>query len=93
MLVAGDWRSELWFIDSLRPSPRDSDRLLVTVLFVDIVGSTELAARLGDAQWSQLVERYHQLVRRELMHFRGREIDTAGDGLFAAFDGPARAVH
>ena len=69
-----------------------SERVLATVLFTDIVGSTELAARLGDSAWRKLLERHHALVRVELARFQGRELDTAGDGFFAAFDGPARAV-
>jgi class 3 adenylate cyclase len=68
------------------------ERVLATVLFTDIVGSTELAARLGDSDWRGLLERHHAAVRRELARFQGRELDTAGDGFFAAFDGPARAV-
>lgn len=69
-----------------------TERVLATILFTDIVGSTELAARLGDAAWRELLERHHAIVRRELARFHGRELDTAGDGFFAAFDGPARAV-
>lgn len=72
-----------------RRSPR---RLLATILFTDIVGSTELAVRLGDESWQQLVATHHAAVRRELRRFRGRELDTAGDGFFAAFDQPAQAV-
>jgi class 3 adenylate cyclase len=68
------------------------ERVLATVLFTDIVGSTELASRLGDSAWRELLQRHHTLVRRELARFQGRELDTAGDGFFAAFDGPARAV-
>lgn len=68
------------------------DRILVTVLFTDIVGSTEHAARLGDRSWRDLVERHHELVRTLLARYRGVEMDTAGDGFFAIFDGPARAV-
>ena len=71
---------------------RQSERVLATVLFTDIVGSTELAARLGDTAWRELLERHHAIVRRELARFHGRELDTAGDGFFASFDGPARAV-
>ena len=70
----------------------EPDRVLATVLFTDIVGSTERAAELGDASWRELVERHHELVRSLLTRYRGREIDTAGDGFFATFDGPARAV-
>jgi class 3 adenylate cyclase len=69
-----------------------SERVLATILFTDIVGSTELAARIGDSAWRALLQRHHTLVRRELARFQGREVDTVGDGFFAAFDGPARAV-
>ena len=72
--------------------PTEPERVLATVLFTDIVGSTERAAELGDRRWRDLVEDHHALVRSELARFRGREIDTAGDGFFATFDGPARAV-
>jgi class 3 adenylate cyclase len=68
------------------------DSVLATVLFTDIVGSTERAAELGDRAWRELLERHHALVRRELTRFRGEERDTAGDGFFATFDGPARAI-
>jgi class 3 adenylate cyclase len=68
------------------------DRVLATVLFTDIVGSSEKAASLGDSAWRELLERHHELVRRELARFRGAEVDTAGDGFFASFDGPARAI-
>jgi pimeloyl-ACP methyl ester carboxylesterase len=70
----------------------EPDRVLATVLFTDIVGSTERAAQLGDQRWLELLEGYYSLARRELTRFRGREVDTAGDGFFAAFDGPARAI-
>ena len=63
-----------------------------TVLFTDIVGSTALAARLGDREWSDLLQRHRALVRRQLERFRGHEIDTAGDGFVASFDGPARGI-
>jgi len=72
--------------------PGEPERILATVLFADIVASTERAARLGDHRWHELLDGYYDLARRELTRFRGREIDTAGDGFFAAFDGPARAV-
>ena len=71
----------------------DPERVLATILFTDIVGSTELAARLGDSAWRELLGRHHAIVRRELARYQGRELDTSGDGFFAAFDGPARAVH
>ena len=70
----------------------DHDRILATVLFTDIVGATGLAERLGDKGWRELLDRHHALVRQELKRFRGREIDTTGDGFFATFDGPARGV-
>jgi class 3 adenylate cyclase len=70
----------------------EPNTVLATVLFTDIVGSTAKAAELGDPRWAQLVERHHALVRRQLDRFRGREIDTAGDGFFVAFDGPIRAI-
>ena len=72
--------------------PSGSERVLATILFTDIVGSTELAARIGDSAWRDLLQRHHAIVRRELARFQGQELDTAGDGFFAAFDGPARAV-
>lgn len=68
------------------------ERFVTTVLFTDIVGSTELAVRLGDASWRDLLRKFYALGRRQLEAQRGREIDTAGDGLFAIFDGPARAI-
>ena len=70
----------------------EPDRVLATVLFTDIVNSTERAASLGDEAWKKLLEQHHALVRRQLASFRGRELDTAGDGVFASFDGPARAI-
>jgi class 3 adenylate cyclase len=79
------------FLTGVRRGP-DPDRVLATVLFTDIVGSTERAARLGDRAWQDLLELHHALVRKELARFRGREVDTAGDGFLATFDGPARAV-
>lgn len=79
------------FLTGARHSP-EADRVLATVLFTDIVGATESAAKLGDRRWHDLLDGHHALVRRELLRFRGREIDTAGDGFFATFDGPARAV-
>jgi class 3 adenylate cyclase/alpha-beta hydrolase superfamily lysophospholipase len=72
--------------------PPEADRLLATVLFTDIVGSTQLASEVGDRRWSELLEAQRAVVRRQLERYRGREIDTAGDGFFATFDGPARAV-
>jgi class 3 adenylate cyclase len=73
--------------------PVARERVLATVLFTDIVGSTEQAATLGDRRWRDLLETHHTLVRRELARFQGREIDTAGDGFLAIFDQPAQAIH
>jgi class 3 adenylate cyclase/pimeloyl-ACP methyl ester carboxylesterase len=75
-----------------RPVAAVPDSVLATLLFTDIVASTERAAELGDRGWRELLERHHALVRRELVRFRGEEKDTAGDGFFATFDGPARAI-
>lgn len=79
------------FVTGVRPAP-EPDRVLATVLFTDIVGATERAAALGDRRWRDLLDTHHGVVREQLARFRGREIDTAGDGFLAAFDGPARAV-
>ena len=70
----------------------EPDRILATVLFTDIVGSTARASELGDRAWRQLLEQHHEIVRSQLSRFRGKEVDTAGDGFFATFDGPARAI-
>jgi class 3 adenylate cyclase len=79
------------FLTGARGGP-EPDRVLATILFTDIVGSTEVAARLGDRGWRDLLERHNAVVRRQLERFRGQEIDTAGDGFLASFDGPARAI-
>jgi class 3 adenylate cyclase len=79
------WEERAW-------EQTEIDRVLATVLFTDIVGSTEKAVELGDREWHELVERHHGVVRSQLARFRGREVDTAGDGFFATFDGPARAI-
>jgi pimeloyl-ACP methyl ester carboxylesterase len=70
----------------------EPDRVLATVLFTDIADSTARAAALGDRAWRELLERHHALIRRQLVRFRGAELDVAGDGFFARFDGPARAI-
>ena len=80
------------FVTEVGEEEASFDRILATVLFTDIVGSTERAAELGDRRWRELVERHHAAVRTLLARYRGAEIDTAGDGFFAWFDGPARAV-
>ena len=71
---------------------RGPERVLATVMFTDIAGSTAKATEMGDARWRGLLEHHHALIRRELARTRGTEIDTSGDGFFAAFDGPARAI-
>jgi class 3 adenylate cyclase len=80
------------FLEQLNRESAEFDRVLATVLFTDMVGSTQRSAALGDRGWRDLVERHHALVRGLLARYRGTEIDTAGDGFFATFDGPARAV-
>jgi class 3 adenylate cyclase len=80
---------EAWASDAVE---REPERVLATVLFTDIVGSTAKLSELGDARWRELLERHHAVVRSQLTRGRGREVDTAGDGFFASFDGPARAV-
>jgi class 3 adenylate cyclase len=70
----------------------ETDRVLATVMFTDIVRSTERAAELGDARWRELLSNYYVVLRKELTAFRGREVNTAGDGLLATFDGPNRAI-
>jgi class 3 adenylate cyclase len=70
----------------------EPDRVLATLLFTDIVGSTAKAAELGDRAWDALLSQHHRLVRAQIARFRGQEVDAAGDGVFATFDGPARAV-
>ncbi|MEX2611975.1 MAG: adenylate/guanylate cyclase domain-containing protein [Gaiellaceae bacterium] len=79
------------FLTGLRPPPT-SDRVLATILFTDLVGSTERAHALGDAVWASLLASHNEAVRRQLVRFSGEEIDTAGDGFLAVFDGPARAI-
>jgi class 3 adenylate cyclase len=93
----GDWES---VVDAIRgfvepiclESARPYDSVLATVLFTDLVGSTAKAVELGDRRWRELLEEHHARVRAQLSQFRGVELDTAGDGFFARFDGPARAI-
>jgi class 3 adenylate cyclase len=80
------------FVRSVSAEEATFERLLATVLFTDVVGSTEKAAEFGDTAWKVLVERHHAAVRAMIGRYRGTEVDTAGDGFFATFDGPARAV-
>jgi pimeloyl-ACP methyl ester carboxylesterase len=79
------------FLTGTRRGP-EPDRVLATVLFTDIAGSTARAAEIGDRAWKQLIERHDEAIRRQLDRWRGREVATAGDGFLATFDGPARAV-
>jgi class 3 adenylate cyclase len=93
--AAGDAEAVLGEIEEFLTGERhapEPDRVLATVLFTDIVGATEKAAALGDRRWRDLITQHHALVRQQLQRFRGREVDTAGDGFLAVFDGPARAV-
>jgi class 3 adenylate cyclase len=80
------------FLGDIRREQAEFDRVLATILFTDIIASTEHAVEAGDRAWRTLVEQHHAIVRGSLARFRGTEIDTAGDGFFASFDGPARAV-
>ncbi len=80
------------FIESVRDEEAALDRMLATVLFTDVVGSTQKACELGDRAWTDLLERHHQVVRAMLARYRGSEVKTTGDGFLATFDGPARAV-
>jgi class 3 adenylate cyclase len=80
------------FVRTLTEEEAELDRVLATILFTDIVGSTERVVEIGDRRWRELIQAHHDLVRSFLARFRGREVDTAGDGFLATFDGPARAV-
>ncbi len=95
LMWAGDQESMLReveaFVASIGPRPRD-DRMLMTILFTDIVESTETAARLGDLAWRGLLDNHHRVVREQLERYRGHEVETAGDSFLATFDGPARAI-
>jgi pimeloyl-ACP methyl ester carboxylesterase len=79
------------FLTGIRHGP-EPDRILATVLFTDIVGSTKRAVELGDRDWRELLEQHHAIVRRQLARFRGHEVNIAGDGFLATFDGPGRAI-
>jgi len=95
MIFAGDSDADLDEIEEFLTGAlhsREADRVLATVLFTDIVGSTEHAARLGDRDWRELLDAHDRVVRRTLDRFRGREVNTAGDGFLATFDGPGRAI-
>ena len=87
--VAGEVRR---FAETIEEEHAAFDRVLATVLFTDIVSSSERAAELGDRRWKDVVQQHHAKVRALLARYRGQEVDTAGDGFFATFDGPGRAV-
>ena len=80
------------FVTGSRPESHDADRVLAAVLFVDVVGSTEQVSEIGDSSWRVLLDRFEETARNVLAHYGGRLSDTAGDGLLATFDGPARAI-
>jgi class 3 adenylate cyclase len=82
------------FLDEVAKEPawQEPDRVLATVVFTDIVGSTARAAELGDARWREVLKEHHSAIRRQLARYGGKEVETAGDGFFASFDGPARAI-
>jgi class 3 adenylate cyclase len=95
LFIAGDQEAMIDEIEEFvtgRPAAEASDRILATVLFTDIVASTERAAELGDRQWRELLGQHERLVARELTRYRGRLVKSIGDGALATFDGPARAV-
>jgi len=95
LCFVGDWNSLLDEVEEFLVGSRRAhglERALATVLFTDIVGSTETASRLGDRRWRDLLARHDEAVRRELAVHRGREVKTTGDGFLATFDGPARAI-
>jgi len=99
IIPQGDWQRVADEIErflvpicSAPEDEREPETLLATVLFTDLVGSTARAAELGDARWRELLEQHHTRIRQQLSRFRGVELDTAGDGFFARFDGPARAI-
>ncbi len=98
--MAGNWQALLAEVEAFLTDARaggdwsapEPERILATILFTDIVGSTGMIAELGDRRWRELLQEHHALVRRQLIRHRGVEMDTAGDGFFARFDGPARAI-
>lgn len=96
LILAGDTDAVIEaveeFVTGERPSSREPDRVLATVMFTDIVGGTEKAAQMGDRRWRDLLESHYDVIRREISRFQGREIKTLGDGVLATFDGPARAI-
>jgi class 3 adenylate cyclase len=95
LFCAGDQQALVDEVESFLTgglSTRTSDRVLATVMFTDIVGSTEHASAIGDQRWREVLERHHRIAYREVGRYRGRVVKTTGDGVLAAFDGPARAV-
>jgi class 3 adenylate cyclase len=100
MIPRGDWGAVADEVEKFLTGVRERgeweepehERVLTTILFTDLVGSTARAAELGDRAWAELVAEHHRRIRARLARFHGRELDTAGDGFFASFDGPARAI-
>jgi class 3 adenylate cyclase len=95
LMWAGDQEATVAEIEEFLTGARGVptvDRVLATLMFTDVVGSTDLAARIGDRAWRELLDRHHRAIRTDLDRFRGREVDTTGDGFLAVFDGPGRAV-
>jgi class 3 adenylate cyclase len=100
MIPRGDWRAVADEVEKFLTHVHERgdweepehERVLTTILFTDLVGSTARAAELGDRAWAELVGEHHRRIRTRLARFHGRELDTAGDGFFASFDGPARAI-
>jgi class 3 adenylate cyclase len=96
LIYAGDADSVIDEVQEFLTGVRDSpnvDRILVTVLFTDIVGSTERATSVGDRRWRELLDAHDRVIDRQLERFHGHKVDSAGDGMLATFDGLARAVH
>ncbi|HEX3668336.1 MAG TPA: adenylate/guanylate cyclase domain-containing protein [Acidimicrobiia bacterium] len=96
LIISGDTEALLdeveEFVTGARPSSREPDRALATVMFTDIVGGTERAAEMGDRRWRDLLESHYGVIRNQIDRFQGREVKTMGDGFLATFDGPARAI-
>jgi class 3 adenylate cyclase len=95
LFSVGDYESIIGEVEEFLTGTRherEPDRMLATVMFTDIVGSTERAAAMGDSGWRGVLERHDQLVRREIDRHRGRAVKSTGDGVLATFDGPARAI-
>ena len=91
-MASNNFQDAETFLTGTKGTPDLDDRVLATVLFTDIVGSTQRAAEMGDRRWRSLLDEHDALVRREIDRFRGRQVKSTGDGVLATFDGPARAI-